>query len=709
MPAPPPWPARDAAGAPAAAFQPVPKPRKSDRLMPRPADVAWALAKLPEELNSVPAVLAAVGQALSARGLATSCRHLRAWIALARPDLFAEQWPGLRELFDQALATCRREPWRLEDSAGFRQLIAQCAQAHELAPNHFLATHESALAHRLIFEVAQRAPSRKEMCMLMGTQFSLRLARGREHITPHAQAISECVAAMAREGFATTDAEITVLLLRRQIRLNSRQLKDLPLAVPGIAHSDRWFHPPEDAPDKYFVFRMDDPGAWLFRGVAPIGIEGTGQPSFARHLVTTEPAGCSTARCQALLAAWAPLLERTVVALQIERFLRSGWLLDRGADRLVVNPELVCGWLRRRILAGWPPHQPPAVAPAPPPPADREPDAFDDEADIDTVPIPRYGIAHTRAVFEMLASCDAAGLAALVTDDYLGREIFDFRKISQALASHRPAVGRAAIVFILQGHTPGSIGRTLAAAQWRLENSSSEQLAINLAALRSRMPLLAFAKRCTIARWINLIDPQHWCSTGFLQHYIRTLPIDEQRAARTLDAMIRDERILLFANRDCSGVHTSTLRTHLGLMGIGVDANRLKLLLKERREQIRVVRQEFIPPAGWRTRLQQQLRVQELMCTLGLQRGGRMPSWKTYMKAFQATFCARRGQPPLRFSGICAMLGYSELALELEPRMLRGQSPKRPAEDPESPPSARRARHDGPPAAGPPDPGPRLG
>ncbi|QHI99760.1 hypothetical protein GT347_18315 [Xylophilus rhododendri] len=676
----------------------TPPPQKriarDTRPMASARDVALALQHLPPGPVGILQVEAVVEQRLAAGGLGVVGEHLRPWIALARPELFAELWPGLAGMSAFVLKACRQDRGLLGNSERFRALIAWCATHSGAALTHFLARHEAALIHAVMQLLNLGAPNLRQLSCIMGTAGAAKDDALRQRLMPHARAIQDCVGGMAREGFATAVVEIEMLLLGCGLRLSRLQMDALPNLLEGLAYTQNWFYPVGQSPQRLRAFQAGDPVQRLFRGHPAVGGE-PARGSFARHLLETHPAGFGIEQCRDLLLGWDRSLDADAARRMTETFCDEGWLTGVQNGLLSVNPERVCGTMRESILANIPALDPrpsirrQAMAPPDLAPPTRGPEPAPQQGmQDDTQP----GAEEARVVFELLQSACPGQLADYVRRDPLGREHFDLEKIHQAIRPQRPDIDVRRIDICLQGETPARIAATLAARPWLREPAQHRRLRADLTQLWQQLPLLAFVQPGMTAAWINLKDPDHFCTAGILQDLLARQRTWNTRAAAALDALIDDGHIHYFMRPDLRTLDQAALHTHMGLLGLSIRADRLAMLVACRQGRIDLQPQAFIDPELWNSAGRLQQRARELMAVLGLRRGDNMPPWYNFTRALEQTLARHHpGQPARRYTGACAMQIHASLRLELELQLLPDAASKRPAEDAEPLPAAKRA------------------
>ncbi|QHI99765.1 hypothetical protein GT347_18340 [Xylophilus rhododendri] len=346
------------AGADHDRFRPVSPRQRSHRLQPTPQDIADALHASDEEPASREAALRLVMQQLRARGLRLRGGHVDAWLALVRPELHADRWPGLAQLRDELLDACRRRPALLRDSTVFRGLIATRMRGASPALRRFVAAYESAVIHYLAQQVKGDIADRPLLSRLMGTNLHDSQQKLQAGVALHAQAIQDCVQAMAGYGFPTAMVELDMLLQARQLRLNLRQMLQLPQLIPALDYAAGWFFPRDQAPRRFLGTRMVDKSLALFRGEAAAGTQAGVRGGFAYELLCRYPGGCTIGECELLLAQYATGLHAAERRAHMRNFRRR-FLQSLDGQRLRIHPDIVCEPIRQLILENRPPRAPP--------------------------------------------------------------------------------------------------------------------------------------------------------------------------------------------------------------------------------------------------------------------------------------------------------------------------------------------------------------
>ncbi|QHI99757.1 hypothetical protein GT347_18300 [Xylophilus rhododendri] len=624
--------------------------------------MAWALAELSATELTARNAMRKVREVFARRQLNVYCRHLPGWLALARPDLYEDRWPGLGRMYQELRHACSTGTRLLDAGGTWRQHITWYARHYGLPLTHFLALHETALVHQLVWELRGSLPSRDTIATLMQTcgGGGMHTVQGQARIVDHTNSIVTCVNAMAEHGFPTAGLEICMLLLARGVRLTKEQMRDLPLAVPGLAYAGGWYFPEAEQPVRFLGCRCDDPELQLFRGFAPMGLDSTGQASFAKHLVHSHPEGCSLQQCQALLRAWNTGLDERAACDYTAAFRRNAWLLPISETRFTVDPDLVCTSLRQFILANctqpgsWLAHR-------------HMPDAASQTGE---TPADGHGVRESRLVFGLLAQAvQRHALDSYLQTDCRGRQVFHNKKIRQQLLASHPGLCDTAIRDCLAHELPAHIDRTLAARQWLKAPASREQLAASLATLQARLPLLAFTDRSVLAAWVNRIDPEHYCTAKMLSQYIRRLPNSEARAVKKLDELIGGASLSCYLVPECRLLDLYALRNQLGLQGISITRKRLMELVLERRDAIAAAQGDPVDARLWDTSSRRQARVREIMALRKLEPGSPMPSWPLFEEALEQVLQVHApGGARRHFSGSCAMEIYGHLELELAQR-----------------------------------------
>ncbi|QHI99762.1 hypothetical protein GT347_18325 [Xylophilus rhododendri] len=325
------------------------------RLPLTPTDVIDVLASLtPDRQDSAEAVLREVKPLLLARGRTLSAQHLKPWVALERPELFAATWPGLAQLRAGLLDACRRDSMLLANSKAFRRMMAECAASHGAELQQFITSHESALIHHLQHHLNGGTLVRTQMSSLMGTRQPCTPRTLAHLIAEHRQAIMACVSYMAGQGFPTMMLEIRALLGSRELRLNPAQLRDLTRVMPELERKGFWLFPKGQAPWRFTRFRANDAVLALFRGQPATGSTTPLRGGFALYLLQQHPAGCSAAECDAALAHFAPELSAPLRRARFESWRKRRLLQTLDGLWFTINPALVCKDMRRRICSRLP-------------------------------------------------------------------------------------------------------------------------------------------------------------------------------------------------------------------------------------------------------------------------------------------------------------------------------------------------------------------